>query len=111
VQTTFHYDYGQWRDAVKQAKKLRSQSVYVWVVLHPHTRRYKVLEGESIEDRPTRVPALWEHHSPPPKVREIDQRMMDRDNLKWLAYEIQNDGDTDNKLAQAILSYLETYDQ
>lgn len=109
MQTTFYYDYGSERYAVKQAKKLRSQSVYAWVIQHPVTRRFKVLEGESIEDRPTRVPILWEHYSQPPKVREIDQRMMDRDNLIWLA-NLAHQNDDNNELAQAVLGYLENYE-
>lgn len=107
MQTVFYYDYGQEKHAIKQAKKLRHGSVYVWVVRNPKDGRYKVLEGESIDDRPTRVPVLWEHYNKPPP--EPSQREMDRDNLVWLAHEIVNDGDTNNKLAQAILDYLGTY--
>lgn len=109
MQTTFHYDYGSEKYAVKQAKKLRGQSVYVWVIQSPKDKRYKVLEGESIEDRPTRVLVLWEHYSPPPRAREIDSRIADRDNLIWLA-NLAHQNDDNNELAQAVLSYLENYD-
>lgn len=110
MQTVFHYDYGSEKYAIKQAKRLRSQSVYVWVVRNPKDGRYKVLEGECYADRPTRVPILWEHYTPPPKPRDIDQRTMDRDNLVWAAHSAENSDDPQtSELARAILDYLEQY--
>lgn len=106
MQTVFRYDYGQYRDAIKQAKKLRSGSAYVWIVQHPKTRRYKVIEGECYDDRPTRVPILWEHYTRPPAPP--NQREMDRDNLVWLAQTARQQ-DEAPELALAILDYLENY--
>jgi hypothetical protein len=106
MQTTFHYDYGSYKYAFKQAKRMRGDSPYIWIVQSPKDGRYKVLEGETIEDRPTRVQILWEHREPPP--RQPNQREMDRDNLVWLANQaLQNE--ENSELAQAIIDYLENH--
>lgn len=106
MQFEFHYDYSAQRDAIKQAKKLRCGSAFLWVVQHPVTRRYKVLEGESASDRPSRVPVLWEYVAPRP--RERSEQELDRERLIQRASESQPDSDGD-ELAQAVLTYLERY--
>lgn len=106
MQCVFHYDYGSERDAVKQAKKLRCGSAFLWVIQHPVTRRYKVIEGDSASDRPSRVPVLWEYVAPPP--REPSEQERDRDRLIQMASDSQPDSDGD-ELAQAVLNYLEKY--
>jgi len=72
VQFVFQYDYSAYRDAYKRAKKLRGDMAYVWIIQHPVTRRFKVIQGETAEDRPTRVPVEWEHYAEPPKPYEPD---------------------------------------
>lgn len=70
AQTKFQYDYGDRRDAWKQAKKLRSHEYYTVIVQNPRTRRYVVLMCDTDEDLPTRVPILEKLRLAPPARRE-----------------------------------------
>lgn len=106
MQFVFQYDYSDLRDAVKQAKKMRHGSAFLWVIQHPRTRRYKVIEGEGVSDRPSRVPVHWEYVAPPP--REPSEQEQDRERLIQMASESQPNSDGD-ELAQAVLTYLEKY--
>lgn len=65
MQMQFQYTYSGFTDARKQAKKLRSPGCYVWIIRHPKTGRYVILESDNIEDRPTRVPVEEEFYTPP----------------------------------------------
>lgn len=69
-QTQFQYNYGNQRDAEKNAKRHRSHEFYTVVVQHPKTGRYLVLFCDTGADLPTRVPILWKDRLDPPPVRE-----------------------------------------
>lgn len=61
MQSKFHYEYGQYKHAHAQAKKLRNGGEFVWMVTNPRTNKLALICGESMDDKPTRVPVMHEY--------------------------------------------------
>ena len=61
MQSKFHYEYGQYKNAHPQAKKLRNRGEFVWMVTNPKTGKLALICGESMADKPTRVPVMHEY--------------------------------------------------
>lgn len=70
TQERFQYDYGDPRDAKKNAKRHKLSEQWAWVVLNPKSGRYVVLFGDDESDGPTRVKPLYTFEPDPVYVRE-----------------------------------------
>lgn len=73
TQERFQYDYGDPRDAKKNAKRHKPSEQWAWVVQNPKTRRYVVLFGDDESDGPTRVKPLYTFEPDPVYVREYSE--------------------------------------
>lgn len=101
TQTRFQYDYGDPKDAKRNAKRHKPSEQWAWVVQNPKTRRYVVLFGEQECDGPTRVKPLYTIEPDPPVTHDCHHSAEDqmsalyemiRDGVLVLA--IGNDGRT-----------------
>jgi len=72
TQTRFQYDYGDPKDAKRNAKRHKPSEQWAWVVQNPKTRRYVVLFGEQECDGPTRVKPLYTLEPDLPVFRNKD---------------------------------------
>lgn len=73
TQERFQYDYGDPRDAKKNAKRHKLSEQWAWVVQNPKTRRYVVLFGDDESDGPTRVKPLYTFEPDPVYLREYSE--------------------------------------